>query len=793
MELGNKDVVDFHRSVSIAFLKSTSGYAVRTPRGQKDPGMVQWDPKANNRDKSNETIAALERTNDNLGVHLFGTLVDVDIDTDNPLMLAALDYFLPQTAHVWGRPSRPRTHRLYELVGVNVFDPTLWAFLDKVKNTPEIAVEVRGGSLKSARYSLLPGSLHPSGEGYQWENPKSAMSTTVVHVPEDRLMQSVRFACAAALVAKHWNEGVRNELCKAFSGFMYRASCYAEDLNTDTTFDKNDAWALLEGVMDISDDDPADRAMRKKTFEQTWDKGESGAPVTGATRISQITGDETIVGMLYTLLANTPDLQAMDALFDKYAVIRNTMNLVDLSLGSKGNYVLNKDAFVFTLAGNFITTPKGRVPVSAVFLNSQRRVIVDKLAVNPAREKIYIDTAGVKVANTWGGWAIPPCDQEVSTSDVEWFTDYLKRVVCRSDEKLYRWVLMWLADIFQNPAEKPGTALVLVGGQGAGKSVLFEGILRPIIGEAHSAKAGSIERLTSKFNSMMGGKLVILGEEVMNSNRRADADALKDAITSKRRSIEMKGRDVFEMEDCARYTFTSNHETRAVAIEPGDRRYTIAHVSDEYEFKDGKNEDKRVPYFNGLYSRIEKTVNGEVLPNEEELSKLHRFLLQVPVNRNEIRSACNTAIKQATQHSSSKGFDAWLLAMADWVNPLDNVRDIEKGTGHSFVMNTTTNRFEATDGWPDYLNYGKLEMSLRLHSSRDYGEAKSAQQIAKFFKDNGLVGSTEDKQARYNGERVRVRPFPPRERIVDYLRARGYDIMDVNDEVSEVKDKGPAF
>ncbi len=794
MEPGINDVIDFQRTVSIAFLRSTSGFAVRTPRGQKDPGAIKWDPKLNSRDKSNETILALEQTTDNLGVHLFGPLVDVDIDTDNPLLLDALDYFLPQTAHVWGRKSRPRTHRLYELSGVSTFDPGVWPFLLRIQAIPEIAMEVRGGELKSARYSLLPGSIHPSGEHYQWEDAKAVRSTTVVHVTESKLMQAVRFACAATLVGKYWQEGVRNELCKAFSGFMYRASCYAEELSIELPFTRDDAWQLLQGVMAIADDDPADKAMRKKTFEQTWEKGENGAPVTGATRIAEITGDKEIVGLLYALLANTPDLQLMDKLFDQFAVIRNTMNLVDLDLGAKGNYVMNKDAFVFTMAGNYITTPKGKVPMSAVFLNSQRRVIVDRLAINPAREKVYTDYDGLKVANTWSGWAIPPIDRDVSVDEVDWFLDYLLRVVSRGDAGLCEWILMWLADMFQNPSEKPGTALVLVGGQGAGKSVLFESILRPIIGAAHTAKAGTVERLTSKFNSTMGGKLFILGEEVMNSKRKVDADALKDAITSKRRAVEMKGRDVFEMEDCSRYGFTSNHINTAVNIEVGDRRYTISEVSDEYEFRGGKNEEKRNPFFTKLYSHLEKMEGGEAVPNSEELSKLHRYFLQVPVNRTKIRSPHDTLIKRETQQTSSRGMDSWLLAMVDWANPLDNVREAEKGEGYSFkIVDIAKGRTKVTTAWPDLVNYGKLEMGLRVHSVRDYGEARSAQQIAKFFKDNGLVATTEDRQVRFGDERVRVRPFPARKALIKYLRDRGFDVLDVKDDSEDIEEKGPSF
>lgn len=779
------------------FLRNTVGFAVRTPRGQKDPGSIQWDPKANSRDKSNQTIAALERTNDNLGVHLFGSLVDVDIDTDNPLLMAALDRFLPHTAHIWGRPSRPRTHRLYELtaVGGASFDPARWTFLSKIQAVPEIAVEVRGGELKSARYSLLPGSIHPSGESYQWENPKEARST-VIHVGEERLMQGVRFACAAALIAKYWQEGVRNELCKAFSGFLFKAASYNEELNSDLPFTKEEAWELLQGVMEISDDDPADSAMRQKTFEQTWDKGESGAPVTGATRIAELADDQEIVGLLYALLANTPDLQLMDAVFEKYAVIRNTTNVVDTELGMRGNYVMNKEAFNFTLAGQYISTAKGKVPVSAIFLNSNRRIIVDRITANPSREKIYTNRENLKIANTWSGWGILPTEEPTPKEDVEWFTDYVTRVLASGDEKLADWITMWLADIFQNPSTKPGTALVLVGEQGAGKSLLPELIIRPIIGSAHSSKASTLEKLTSKFNSHMGGKLLIQGEEVLNSNRRSDADALKDAITSTFRMVELKGRDSFEMEDFSRYIFTSNHENRAVSIESGDRRYTISLCSNEYAYRGGKNNKKRDPFFMELVGTPTSKVAipnqyGELVPNEEELAKLHRFLLDYPIDRRKIMVAYETDIKRETQYNSTKGMDAWLLSMVDMVNPFDNMRPLDKGEAHSF--NAKGKGLEHTDGWPDYVQYSKLEMSLRLHSARDYGESRSAQQIAKFFKDAGLLGSTADRQTRLNGERVRVRPFPDRQALVAYLRERGFDVMNVVEEAEEEAEGGPKF
>lgn len=789
MKPDERDVHDFHREVSLMFLKNTSGLAVRTPRGQKDPGSIKWDPKSNTREKSQETILVLERNTDNLGVHLFGPLVDVDIDSDNPTLTAALDMFLPHTSHIWGRPSRPRTHRLYELIE-SQFDPSQWAFLNKIKGHEDLEMEVRGGELKSAQYSLLPGSIHPSGEQYLWHDAKAARST-VVHVGEDKLMQAVRFALAATLMAKHWIEGARNDLCKAFSGFLFKAATYNEELNADLPFTKEEAWELLRGVMDLADDDPADITMRQKTFEATWEKGESGAPVTGATRIAEITGDESIVGLLYALLANTPDLQVMDEMFEQFAVVRNTMNIVDLKLGSRGAYMMNKDAFVFTHAGKYIQTAKSKIPVSAVFLNSQRRVVVDMLTANPTKEKVF-DRDGMKIANIWSGWAIPPCEEDVADEEVQWFKDYVLQILACGDTGLYSWIMMWVADIFQNPANKPGTALVLVGEHGAGKSMLPENILRPIIGAPHSFKAGTLEKLNSKFNQHLAGRLLIQGEEVMNSNRRTDADALKDAIMSRKRSIEIKGRDVFEIDDMSRYIFTSNHVERAVNVETGDRRYTICEVSSQYAYKGGKN-PKRAEFFGPLFEHIVvKDADGEDTPNVPELAKLHKYLMSYPVNRNFIMEPYETNIKRATQYNSTKGIDAWLLSMIERVNPFENMRENDRGEGHSFVARGRT--LDKTEGWPEYVQYSKLEQSLRLHTSRDYGESKTAQQLAKFFKDNGLIDNTEDRQVRVYGQRVRVRPFPSRQMLVEYLTGRGFNVMDVTEDIEdEEKGDGPDF
>lgn len=793
-----ENVIDMHRQVSIAYLKSTPAYAVRTPRGQKDPGTVAWDAKANDREKSNETLRVIERTNDNLGVHLFGSVVDVDVDTDNVFMTAALDAFLPPTPHVWGRKSRPRTHRLYQLGGENdKFDPKLFPFLTQIQKNPDIAVEVRGGEQKSANYSLLPGSMHPSGEAYEWHDLKSAQATPVF-TDMFKLLEGVRMACVVALVAPHWTEGVRNELCKGLSGFMHKAAQFSEELNMDLPFGREMARRVLDTIISVTGDEN-DAQMRVKTFDQTWDKADQGTPVLGATHLTKITGDEELLRMLYVLLANTPDLAKLDEIFDRYAVIRNTTSVLDLDMGASGNYIMNKDAFTFTMAGNYIETQKGRLPTASVFLNSLRRSIVDHVGINPGEEKMYENARGQKVANLWTGWAIEPHPDTVDDEEVEVFTDYLLNTVCRGDHSEYNWLVMWLADIFQNPASKPGTAVVIVGMEGAGKSVLAEHVLRPIIGDAHFTKSSSVEKIVSKFNKHMAGKILIEGEEVMNTNRKSDADQLKDAITSKKRTVEPKGIDAYEMEDYARYIFVSNAIDNAVSVSATDRRYSFFHASDRHAHSSRHTtKAQKEAFFRRLYGWLEEDVPGrEPRPRVENLSKLHRWFLQQRVDRDKIRGAIESDAKAATKQSSSRGIDKWLLSIIECTNPFEMMRENDRGVGHSFVCveKAYKTKYEATDGWPTHTVYTKLEQLYRQMSVRDKADVKTAQQLAKFFKDTGMLADTEAVQVRFSGQRVKVRPFPSREAIRGYLEAMGYEVLTDAEEATtdEEDDNAPSF
>jgi hypothetical protein len=96
----------------------------------------------------------------NIGIILgeaSGGLTDIDLDCTEAIALARLH--LPETKAVFGRRSKPQSHRLYRVQG----DAPSLQFKDPL--TCEMLIELRGDG---GRQTVFPGSVHKSGEPIEW-------------------------------------------------------------------------------------------------------------------------------------------------------------------------------------------------------------------------------------------------------------------------------------------------------------------------------------------------------------------------------------------------------------------------------------------------------------------------------------------------------------------------------------------------------------------------------------------------------------------------------------------------
>ncbi len=181
-----------------------------------------------------------------------GWIVDVDLDTDESVRAAPF-FFSP--TYAYGRDSRPGSHLLFVCENANT---------QKYKHK-KMLVEVRS----SGAQSLVPPSVHPSGEQYRRERNNRAAVT----IGLDDLYEAAGRTASAALFAMHW-EGGRHDKSLALAGALLHAGWSGDDV---VEFVEACATAAL-------DDEIEDRS---RAAQDTCKRFADGAQTTGWPTLSE--------------------------------------------------------------------------------------------------------------------------------------------------------------------------------------------------------------------------------------------------------------------------------------------------------------------------------------------------------------------------------------------------------------------------------------------------------------------------------------------------------------------------
>lgn len=182
--------------------------------------------------------------------------------------------------------------------------------------------------------------------------------------------------------------------------------------------------------------------------------------------------------------------------------------------------------------------------------------------------------------NLWRGFG---CEPDLVTPKAERakkyavFRDHLFTNICESDKALFDWFFGWIAHIFQKPRERIGTAIVLRGGEGWGKSKVGEvvGSLAP----SHYFPVDDPRYLTGQFNAHMASCLLLQIDEGFWAGDKAAEGRLKGLITAPKQMIEAKGVDPIRLDNYVRLLFSSN-EDWVVPVGLDGRRFCVLDVSD---------------------------------------------------------------------------------------------------------------------------------------------------------------------------------------------------------------------
>lgn len=200
-----------------------------------------------------------------------------------------------------------------------------------------------------------------------------------------------------------------------------------------------------------------------------------------------------------------------------------------------------------------------------------REVDLDKLVFDPT-QRVDLNTH----INMFKGFPLTPRYDEAKASLV---LDLLYSL-CASEsnrDEVFQWVLRWLAYPLQHPGAKMQTGLLFFGEkQGTGKSLFFEGIVKPIYG-AYGATGGQ-HQLEGTYTMWRSQKLFVLFEEILSrQDKYSYFGLIKHMITGRDTPISQKFKDD-RVEDNHMNCVMLSNEFQTIPLEPEDRRFLVVDV-----------------------------------------------------------------------------------------------------------------------------------------------------------------------------------------------------------------------
>lgn len=243
---------------------------VPVPRGEKAPRIPNW-PELR---LSETDIPKYFGAGENIGLILgkpSGDLVDVDLDS--PEAIVAADFFLPATALVHGRRTKPRSHHFFRVSSPVRYAKFTDPLLKESDPTHATLVELR----QDGHQTIVPPSLHPSDELYCWHEDGEP-----ARVEADSLSRAVRSVAAAALLARRWpSQGRRNDAANALAGMLLRAGWNDEQVAL-----------FIRALASAARDEEIPQRLRDVI--STAKRLAMGRTATGAPTLASIVGDGTI-------------------------------------------------------------------------------------------------------------------------------------------------------------------------------------------------------------------------------------------------------------------------------------------------------------------------------------------------------------------------------------------------------------------------------------------------------------------------------------------------------------------
>jgi hypothetical protein len=208
-------------------------------------------------------------------------------------------------------------------------------------------------------------------------------------------------------------------------------------------------------------------------------------------------------------------------------------------------------------------------PITLAWLRWSDRKDYDEIVFEPDESKVSAEQC-----NLWNGFPV-----EGKQGNWSLLEHHIRDTICQGNEAHYLWFKTWMANIFQCPGEKPGSAVGVRGKKGSGKSIVFD-FLRLALGFL-SLKVSRRDSIVGGFNAHQSGKLFMACEECWWKGDSAIEGILKDLITGQDILTTPKGLDSFMTTNFMRLAFVSNEEWFVPAGMENERRFLVLECGSE--------------------------------------------------------------------------------------------------------------------------------------------------------------------------------------------------------------------
>ena len=202
---------------------------------------------------------------------------------------------------------------------------------------------------------------------------------------------------------------------------------------------------------------------------------------------------------------------------------------------------------------------------------------------------LYFGKGGPNRLDLWEGFAVDPLEGDWTT-----IAYHLHEVLCGGDYYKYTYLLDLLASWFQNPAEKFGVAIVLIGGKGTGKNAFFD-FLATLLSPAQVLIDSNPDTFFGPFNSMLMGKVLVGLDEVGFGGNKSMGQKIKTLVTSPTVVVNRKNLAAITTNNHSHLVFMSNDKW-PVETSRDERRFFVLRMSDIHQ--------QDTSYFDRLFKAI---------------------------------------------------------------------------------------------------------------------------------------------------------------------------------------------